>query len=422
MPARIEVPPGTVFGRLTVVEEASQCGARRMMLCLCECGTRKTVAIGKLRTGHTRSCGCLHREAAAERTRAHPLGGRSEDIAPGTVLGMLTVIGVTRNASGRRSMLCRCECGTEKAITAASLRIGSTKSCGCLVGARKAANARLKEKARQEEAARRKAAEIPPKRGEVRLSGKNARGRVALVDDEDWDMVMRFSWHVIEQDKGPGRKPSGPYAQTALPATGDGKHGKLIRMHVLIMGQRYIDHANGNGLDNRRSNLRPATSSQNRANADGYAASGFKGVYWKERVGKYQAMIRVDREGTSLGYFCDPAEAARAYDAAARAAFGEFARLNFYDEPTAEAEARWQAEQESDAARRRSVRSARMAGRWKQREPVRRTCVICDGEYESTSMRPSLYCSRKCARKAAWPTEQRRRQRLRQREQEGRLF
>jgi hypothetical protein len=73
MPARIDVPAGTVFGRLTVIEEALRRGARRMMLCQCECGTRKVVDVAKLRSGHTRSCGCLRREVAAELARTNPL-------------------------------------------------------------------------------------------------------------------------------------------------------------------------------------------------------------------------------------------------------------------------------------------------------------------------------------------------------------
>lgn len=73
MPARIDVPPGTVFGRLTVSEEARTPGGRRAMLCRCECGQQATVDLAKLRSGHTRSCGCLHRETAAEIARTNPL-------------------------------------------------------------------------------------------------------------------------------------------------------------------------------------------------------------------------------------------------------------------------------------------------------------------------------------------------------------
>lgn len=70
---RIDVPPGTVFGRLTVIEEAEPLYGWRAMLCRCECGQVKVVGLGCLRKGTTRSCGCLHREVAAEIMRTNPL-------------------------------------------------------------------------------------------------------------------------------------------------------------------------------------------------------------------------------------------------------------------------------------------------------------------------------------------------------------
>lgn len=69
----IDIPAGTVFGRLTVIEPARTPAGRRAMLCKCECGQTKIVDIAKLRSGHTRSCGCLHREVATELARTNPL-------------------------------------------------------------------------------------------------------------------------------------------------------------------------------------------------------------------------------------------------------------------------------------------------------------------------------------------------------------
>lgn len=70
---RIDVPAGTVFGRLTVIGEAEPRNRRRMMICRCECGNEKILDIAKLRSGHTQSCGCLHREVVAELARTNPL-------------------------------------------------------------------------------------------------------------------------------------------------------------------------------------------------------------------------------------------------------------------------------------------------------------------------------------------------------------
>jgi hypothetical protein len=163
------------------------------------------------------------------------------------------------------------------------------------------------------------------KPGEVPLYGKKAAGRVAIVDDGDYDLVMQHRWHVREARRPSGRV-SGPYAIT--------NYGKTtIFMHNLIMGRTRIDHANGNGLDNRRSNLRPATNGQNMANRrpNIHSSSPYKGVGWKSSSGKWQARIRVDGTRYTLGFFDSEREAAEAYDAAARVAFGEFARLNFPD-------------------------------------------------------------------------------------------
>lgn len=73
MPKAIAIPPDTVFGRLTVIEETRTPGGRRAMACRCECGQMTTVPVGHLRSGHTKSCGCLHREVVAELARTNPL-------------------------------------------------------------------------------------------------------------------------------------------------------------------------------------------------------------------------------------------------------------------------------------------------------------------------------------------------------------
>lgn len=163
----------------------------------------------------------------------------------------------------------------------------------------------------------------------VTLGGRKARGRVALVDDADYELVSRHRWHVVEHDRGPGRRPAGPYAATGVYRPSD-RRTVIIRMHILITGiHTGIDHANGNGLDNQRKNLRPAGQDLNTANTRPTPgqSSRFKGVR-RHREGKWEARIRVGRP-VYLGLFGSEEAAARAYDAAAVAAWGEFARPNF---------------------------------------------------------------------------------------------
>ena len=110
---------------------------------------------------------------------------------------------------------------------------------------------------------------------------------------------------------------------------------KKVRMHREIMNAPdglLVDHQNGKTLDNRRSNLRLATHSQNMCNkpkTSTKSTSRFRGVYLDKRKGRWVAKIQINRKCIWLGHFNNEIEAARAYDAAAKMYHKEFARLNF---------------------------------------------------------------------------------------------
>lgn len=166
---------------------------------------------------------------------------------------------------------------------------------------------------------------------EVALYGTKAAGRVALVDDEDYPLVRQYKWYVWEKRRS-GRN-SGPYAVTTYQSQGRTQN---LRMHNLVAGYTNCDHANGNGLDNRRNNLRPISGSQNRYNERPQVgrSSQFKGVYWDRQYGKWRAQITTDGKRRYLGSSEDEEAVAKLYDEAAYAAWGERAWLNF---PQAEA-------------------------------------------------------------------------------------
>jgi hypothetical protein len=154
-----------------------------------------------------------------------------------------------------------------------------------------------------------------------------SRGLVAIVDDADLAAVVAAGpWHACPR----GRT---VYVQSGVRRP-DGRW-TTQQLHTFPTGWQLVDHINRNGLDNRRSNLRPATHSQNSANAGRQtrSTSGFKGVHRGPVRGKaWRAQIHTAGKKRHLGTFDDPEEAARAYDAAAVELFGEFARTNFPQE------------------------------------------------------------------------------------------
>lgn len=164
----------------------------------------------------------------------------------------------------------------------------------------------------------------------VPLHGEKAAGRVALVDDGDYGLVMQYRWNVWE-DPGPGHRHTrghGPYAMTKITRGGV---ETTTRMHQMITGWPLTDHKDHDGLNNQRSNLRRATVRQNGLNSRPALnrSSRFKGVSWHKQSQRWSALIRSLGTAHELGFYRDETDAARAYDAAARELFGEFAYLNF---------------------------------------------------------------------------------------------
>lgn len=146
----------------------------------------------------------------------------------------------------------------------------------------------------------------------------NTKSSFALVDDEDYSKTVYTKWNLV----GRGRVKSTKHPQ--------------ILLHTLVMGRPPSgfewDHRNNCGLDNRRSNLRLCTRTQNNRNQSKRKAnrSGYKGVCWHKGRSLWVAQINGGLT-KHIGYFSDPIEAARAYDKAARKLYEEFAVLNFPD-------------------------------------------------------------------------------------------
>jgi hypothetical protein len=152
------------------------------------------------------------------------------------------------------------------------------------------------------------------------------QGFKTLVDDADFVFLSQYTWR-IKRDSHTN------YAQTSV-STGLKKPRQvMLSIHRLIMdaqpGQQ-VDHKNGNGLDNRRENLRICSQKENVRNRHSTVGkSKYKGVSWNTAKGKWKVTIFPDYQQVFLGYFDDEDEAAKIYDEAAQEYYGEFAKLNF---------------------------------------------------------------------------------------------
>jgi len=148
-----------------------------------------------------------------------------------------------------------------------------------------------------------------------------SQGLFAIVDAADEVWAQQWKWHAHRSSKGTW------YARR------NASKGHIVIMHRALLGAPRgmdVDHKNRNGLDNRRANLRLASRGQNMANqrkAPG-GTSRYKGVCWDSDRQAWNAKIQSDRKTINLGRFANESDAANAYNAAATAFFGEFARAN----------------------------------------------------------------------------------------------
>lgn len=144
-----------------------------------------------------------------------------------------------------------------------------------------------------------------------------------MIDPLDFGMVAHWSWR-LKVKKG------GRYAVHRVKREGS-RPGRVISLHRHLLGLVdplvQVDHINGDGLDNRRCNIRVVTNQQNSWNMrPKNPASGFKGVDYHR--GRWRSRIRLAVGRIELGHYRTAEDAARAYDEAALKHFGEFALTN----------------------------------------------------------------------------------------------
>lgn len=153
----------------------------------------------------------------------------------------------------------------------------------------------------------------------------------AIVDEADADFVRQWTWHPIARRVGT----SSQHICAVRADYSDGRNDRrTVYMHRAILGvtssDLHVDHINHDALDNRRVNLRVTTPQQNSWNQRAtIGSSAFKGVCWHKDTGKWYAQIRHMNKRQYLGVYESEIDAAKAYDEAARALYGEFAVVNF---------------------------------------------------------------------------------------------
>lgn len=229
----------------------------------------------------------------------------------GKRFGRLTIIKRVENRilpSGqkRSQWLCKCDCGNYATVLGYMLTSGNTQSCGCL---HNEAFARARKKYNTYDLS-----------GEYGV-GYTTKGDEFYFDLEDYDKIKDYCWTI--QNNG--------YVTAYCPTTMN-----RILLHRLIMNcdnnNLYIDHIHGNKTrnDNRKSNLRTATPSQNTMNKPLLKnnTSGVTGVSWNKRKGEWESYITIDDKRKGLGYFSNFDDAVAARKDAEEKYFGEYSYDN----------------------------------------------------------------------------------------------
>ena len=300
MGRRIEIKPGDKFGKLTIIKELESRdkkggGKERVVLCQCDCGSNPVERrLTDLNSGKTTSCGCKK-------------GKTKSEITIGEKYGRLTIIKeieprMSSAGNKNRRMLCKCDCGKEVEVSLTNLRRGHTKSCGCYKIEKIIDVGKEKKKYNTYDLT-----------GEYGV-GYTFKGEEFYFDLEDYDLIKGYCWR--RDDKG--------YII--------GKEigiNKIISMHRLVMHAKkdvVIDHIFQKVNDNRKSQLRQVTVSQNGMNAkiSKNNKSGVTGVSWSEKGKRWIAQIGINKKQIYLGSFVNKDDAIKARMEAELFYFGEY--------------------------------------------------------------------------------------------------
>lgn len=222
----------------------------------------------------------------------------------GQKFGRLTVVCRAKNSKeGRAKWHCVCDCGNECDVVGKYLRNGRTRSCGCYHN----------EVASKIHSHKNKYCII-----ENYIVAKISNGVEFYVDKDDEWVFDRYCWGLDGKGYVRSKEHNG---------------GKSLSLHRLIMNcpdNMIVDHINGDTLDNRKSNLRIVTQSQNSMNKQirSNNTSGITGVSYCKRSNNWRSEICVNRKSIVLGYFNNFDDAVSARKSAEEKYFGEYSYDN----------------------------------------------------------------------------------------------
>lgn len=207
---------------------------------------------------------------------------------------------------GKPAWDCICECGNKITVYGESLKHGKTKSCGCL----------QREKVTEAGKLNKKQNEYYVYENIVFVKTFNT-GNLFICDLDDWNNLIDYCW---------SESPQGYIAARRKDRSG------LIRFNRAVMNppkDKFVDHINGYTLDNRKSNLRIVTNSENCKNRklSKNNKTGASGIYYRKKRGIWEACIGVDYNKVYIGSFSTKEEAIKAREQAEIKYYGEFRRV-----------------------------------------------------------------------------------------------
>lgn len=266
MPRKIVDLVGKIFGNFKVIKLDTEKSTPQFKYWICECICGKSISVrgGNLKSGKSKSCGCLRR-----------------DNTVGEKFGRLTVLQMIYEDNECSKCICKCDCGNIATVKSDSLKTGNTNSCGCLKLETSSLTGKNNKKYNMYDLT-----------GEYGI-GYGSTGGEFYFDLEDYNKIKYYCWYIHI-----GRSNYKRVIST--------ENDKVVKFcNIVIDTNKQIDHKNRNPLDNRKNNLRICVQENNTKNKSLQCnnTSGIAGVIWHNATNKWAVRISINNKETYIGVF-----------------------------------------------------------------------------------------------------------------------